>query len=84
MFGVFTSAALMKNSVEPTVSNKWLLYSETEVTGINWIEENFQATSIWTGVDGRVYSIFFAKNEIDSNSNNDYKNWGLEIGPDVE
>ncbi len=56
--GFAAVAALMKSTLEPALSNKWLFYSTAEIEGLRWADAHQQSTRTWVGPDERLDSAY--------------------------
>ena len=58
---VISSAnSLLKSTNDPTVSDKWIFYSQGEKIGMDWLEStSLGKATVWAGLDERVRSAFY-------------------------
>jgi hypothetical protein len=63
---VFAASSLLKATNDPTVSNKWIFYSNQEKEGLYWIEKNLQGQIIFAGLDTRLIDTFDMHAELSS------------------
>ncbi len=49
-----SGTSLLKATLDPVVSNKWLWFSATEHEAVNWLENRVEHASIWCGYDERL------------------------------
>ena len=49
-----TVGALMKSTLDPAVSNKWMFYTTAEIQGLRWADTHGRSTDTWVGPDDRL------------------------------
>jgi hypothetical protein len=53
-----TVFALTKATLDPTLSNKWLFYSNGEMEALRWADAHQQKAKTWLGPDDRLESAY--------------------------
>jgi hypothetical protein len=56
LFAYFASAAVLKATNDPVVSNKWTFYDDSEARGIRWTNTALPNDFVWADVDERIRS----------------------------
>jgi hypothetical protein len=54
VFAMAMVAALLKSTLEPSLSNKWLFYATTEIEGLQWADAHQRSEDTWVGLDDRL------------------------------
>lgn len=49
---------LVKSTLDPTVSNKWIFYTGPEMDGLVWMQANWPTSSAWVGPDDRLLAAY--------------------------
>jgi hypothetical protein len=57
-FALTTVLALTKATLDPTLSNKWLFYSNGEIDALRWADAHQQKAKTWLGPDDRLESAY--------------------------
>lgn len=63
---VLTVNSLLKATMEPTITNEWMFYTNHEKVGLNWSENHLSEYSLWAGLDNRLISTFDLTSELES------------------
>jgi hypothetical protein len=50
----FASAAILKATNDPVVSNKWTFYTDAEARGVRWVDETLPERFVWGEYDERL------------------------------
>ncbi|TMQ68885.1 MAG: hypothetical protein E6K80_13505 [Candidatus Eisenbacteria bacterium] len=50
--------ALVKSTLDPTVSNKWIFYTAPELEGIVWVTSRWPGMRLWVGPDDRLIAAY--------------------------
>ena len=58
VLAVTTVLALTKATLDPTLSNKWLFYSDDELQALRWADAHQQGAKTWLGPDDRLASAY--------------------------
>ena len=51
---VLAGFAILKATNEPTLSNKWTLYTPSELQSLAWVREHMSYETVWVGLDERL------------------------------
>lgn len=54
----FATAAVLKASNDPVVSNKWGFYSPQEASSLQWVDFHLTYSTVWTSFDERLSTAF--------------------------
>ena len=57
-FAAVAVLAILKMTLDPAVSNKWLFYLPEELQGLRWADSHQRGTDTWIGPDNRLSSAF--------------------------
>ena len=57
VIGGLAVAAILKGTLEPAVSNKWLFYTEGEEAALTWVDSSAAYRDVWTGFDERLIEV---------------------------
>lgn len=50
--------ALVKSTLDPNVSNKWIFYTASEFQGLVWVQAHSPNTPTWVGPDDRLQAAY--------------------------
>ena len=50
--------ALLKSTLDPSVSNMWIFYTAPEVEGVVWVTSRWPGMRLWVGPDGRLTAAY--------------------------
>jgi hypothetical protein len=51
---IAATTSVLKSSLDPTVSNKWMQYTAAEIQGLRWADGHQRSTKTWIGPDDRL------------------------------
>ena len=69
LVGLMATAAVLKATNEPLLSNKWTFYDPGEVAAMRWVDEHLQFAYVWSGLDERVVAAYVTVDGITPNKN---------------
>ncbi len=63
------TAAFLKATNEPSLSNKWTFYTQPELEALIWADTNNRGTAIWVGLDERLSAAYMMATGYSPNKN---------------
>jgi len=64
VFAVLLSSSVLKSTLDPVLSNRWLGYHPSEVQAVRTWTQHSQSSSIWVGIDARVVFAYVAESGV--------------------
>jgi hypothetical protein len=56
----FAVGSLLKATIDPSVSNKWIFYQRAEESAIEWADTHLESARVWAGIDERLSALYTA------------------------
>jgi hypothetical protein len=69
LIGLMATAAVLKATNEPLLSNKWTFYDPNEVAALRWADEHLRLAFVWAGLDERVVAAYVTVDGATPNKN---------------
>lgn len=73
-----SSTSLLKATVDPVVSNKWLYFTSGEYEAMTWTEDRLERITVWVGYDERLRQLAYSRWGSNLLSRNDYDILAIE------
>jgi hypothetical protein len=76
----FVLASVLKASIEPALSNKWIFYTPAEQSALLWTDRSLRKATIWSSLDERLKVAFDFNYGFLSTSGNRFSGFDFESG----